>query len=101
MRIIVLFNLKPGVSVVSYEQWARDSDIPGVRALKSVSSYHVQRATGILGSDQPSPYAYIEIIEIADMAQFGEEAAGPVVQALAADMRNYADDPVFITTDDL
>ncbi len=101
MRIIVLFNLKPGVSVASYEQWARDSDIPGVRALKSVSSYHVQRATGILGSDQPSPYAYIEIIEIADMAQFGEEAAGPVVQALAADMRNYADDPVFITTDDL
>lgn len=101
MRIIVLFNLKPGVSVESYENWARESDIPGVSALKSVSGYHVQRATGILGSDQPSPYAYIEIIEIADMAAFGEEAAGPVVQALAADMRNYADDPVFITTDDL
>ena len=101
MRIIVLFNLKPGVSVESYENWARESDIPGVRALKSVSGYHVQRATGILGTDQPSPYAYIEIIEIADMAAFGEEASGPVVQALAADMRNYADDPVFITSDEL
>lgn len=101
MRIIVLFNLKPGVTVESYEKWARETDIPGVRALKSVSGYHVQRATGILGTDQPSPYAYIEIIEIADMAAFGEEASGPAVQALAADMRNYADDPVFITTDDL
>ena len=101
MRIVVLFNLKPGVTVELYEKWARESDIPGVRALKSVSGYHVQRATGILGTDQPSPYAYIEIIEISDMALFGEEAAGPVEQQLAADMRNYADDPIFITSDDL
>jgi hypothetical protein len=101
MKIIVLFNLKSCVSVEAYETWARETDIPGVRALKSVSGYHIQRATGILGTDQPSPYAYIEIIEIGDVALFGEEAAGPVVQALAADMRNYADDPIFITSDDL
>ena len=101
MRIIVLFNLKPGITVEAYETWAQMTDIPGVRALKSVRGYHVQRATGILGTDDPSPYAYIEIIEIADMTLFGEEAAGPVVQALAADMRNYADDPVFITSEDL
>ena len=101
MRIIVLFNLKPGVSVEAYETWARGTDIPGVRALKSVSSYHVQRATGVLGSNAPAPYAYIEIIEISDMALFGEEAAGPVVQSLGADMRKYADDPVFILTEDL
>jgi hypothetical protein len=101
MRIIVLFNLKPGVTIASYEKWARETDIPGVQALKSVSGYHVQRATGILGTGDPSPYAYIEIIEISDMALFGEEAAGPVVQALAADMRNYADDPVFITSESL
>ena len=101
MRIICLFNLKPGVSVESYEKWARETDIPGVRALKSVSGYHVQRATGILGTGDASPYAYIEIIEIGDVALFGEEAAGPVVQALAADMRNYADDPIFITSESL
>ena len=101
MRIIALFNLKAGITIESYEKWARETDIPGVRALKSVSGYHVQRATGILGSDAPSPYAYIEIIEISDMALFGAEAAGPTVQALAADMRNYADDPIFITSEDL
>ncbi len=101
MRIIVLFNLKTDVSVEAYETWARETDIPGVRALKSVSGYHVQRATGMLGTGDPSPYAYIEIIEIDDMALFGEDAAGPVVQALAADMRNYADDPLFITSESL
>ncbi len=101
MRIIVLFNLKPGVTVEAYEKWACETDIPGVRALKSVSGYHVQRATGILGCDGASPYAYIEIIEISDIALFGEEAAGPVVQALGADMRNYADDPIFITSESL
>jgi REDY-like protein HapK len=101
MRIIVLFNLKPGVSVDTYEKWARETDIPGVRAMKSVSAYHVQRATGILGTEDASPYAYIEIIEVGDVALFGKEAAEPVVQALAADMRNYADNPIFITSDAL
>lgn len=101
MKIVVLFNLKPGISVDAYERWAREVDIPGVRALGSVSGYTVQRATGILGSDAPSPYAYIEIIDIGDIALFGEEAAGPAVEKLAAEMRDYADDPVFITTEAL
>ena len=37
MRIIVLFNLKPGADAAAYEQWARGTDIPGVRALGSVA----------------------------------------------------------------
>jgi hypothetical protein len=101
MRIIVLFNLKPGVSVEDYERWARESDIPGVRALKSVADYRIHRATGVLGSDEKPRYAYIEVIDIDDMALFGEEASGPDVQRLAADMRNYAEDPHFILTEDL
>lgn len=101
MRIIVLFNLKTGVTIEAYEKWVRDTDMPGVRALKSVRSYHVQRATGILGSTDASPYAYVEIIEIGDMALFGEEAASATVQALMADMQNYADNPIFITSESL
>ena len=55
MKIIVLFNLKPGVSISEYEQWARTRDIPGVNALESVSSFTVHRATGLFGSDAASP----------------------------------------------
>lgn len=55
MRIIVLFNLKPGVDAAAYEAWARSTDIPGVRALKSVDDFQVYRATGLFGSDAKPP----------------------------------------------
>lgn len=101
MRIVVLFNLKPGVSVEEYERWARESDLPGVRALRSVADYRIHRATSVLGSEERPRYAYVEVIDIGDMALFGEEAAGPEVQRLAADMRRFADNPHFMLTEDL
>ena len=33
MRIICLFNLKPGADAKAYEAWARETDSPGVSAL--------------------------------------------------------------------
>ena len=65
MRIIVLFNLKDGVDPAAYEAWARQSDIPGVNALGSVTRFTVHKATGLFGSDAPSPYQYVEVIDIA------------------------------------
>ena len=55
MRIIVLFNPKPGVDAAAYEQWARTTDIPGVRRLRSVSDFQVYRATGLLGTNARPP----------------------------------------------
>ena len=49
MRIVVLFNLKPGVDPAAYEEWARTTDIPGVRALGSCTDFQVYRTTGLLG----------------------------------------------------
>ena len=34
--IVVLFNLKAGANRETYEQWARDVDIPNVRRLDGV-----------------------------------------------------------------
>ncbi|WP_439486651.1 REDY-like protein HapK [Blastomonas fulva] len=101
MKIIVLFNLKPGVSVSDYEDWARTRDIPGVNALSSVSSFTVHRATGLFGSDAASPYAYIEIIDIAAMDPFIADISTPEFQAMAAPFQYYADNPQFILTEDL
>ncbi len=53
MRIIVLFNLKPGVDIAAYEAWAKDIDIPGVNTLGSVDRFTTHRATGLFGSDAP------------------------------------------------
>lgn len=101
MRIVVLFNLKPGVDAATYEEWAKRRDIPGVRALPSVDDFQVYRSTGLLGSDAKPPHAYIEIIDVADMDGFGKDVAGAAVQAVAAEFQAFADSPTFILTEAL
>jgi hypothetical protein len=101
MRIIVLFNLLPGVEAAAYEEWAKKRDIPGVRALPSVDDFQVYRSTGLLGSDGKPPYAYIEIIDVADMDGFGKDVASAAIQAVAAEFAAFADAPAFIMTDAL
>lgn len=101
MRIIVLFNLKSDADPAAYEEWARATDIPGVNALPSVRDFQVHRATGLLGSDAPPPYAYVEVIDITDMKAFGADAASEAVQKVAAEFRQFADNPQFILTETL
>lgn len=101
MRILVLFNLKPGVDPAAYEQWARTADIPGVRALGSVTDFRVHRVTGLLGSDTASPYAYAETIDIEGMEPFLADVASEAVQKVAAQFQAFADSPLFLLTEDL
>lgn len=101
MRIIVLFNLKPGVDPAAYEQWARAKDIPGVNALGSVADFQVHRATGVLGSDAAPPFAYFEVIDVADMDAFGKDVSSEAVQKVAAEFQQFADNPQFILTETL
>ena len=101
MRIIVLFNLKPGVDPAAYENWARTTDIPGVNALASVKDFQVHRATGVLGSEAKSPFAYFEVIDITDMQAFGADAGSEAVQKVAAEFQQFADNPQFILTETL
>ncbi|GFE80440.1 hypothetical protein GCM10011487_24400 [Steroidobacter agaridevorans] len=98
MRIVVLFNLKPGTDVAAYEKWARTTDIPGVRALRSVADFQVYRTTGVLGTDAKPPYSYIEVIDVADMNAFGADVGSEAVQKVAAQFQQFADNPQFILT---
>ncbi|MEC3911435.1 REDY-like protein HapK [Sphingobium sp. CR2-8] len=100
MRLIALFNLKPGISVESYEQWARTVDLPTVNGLSSIERFDVFRATGQLGSDAPAPYQYVEIIDVADMDQFGQDVATDAMQAVAAAFQDMAD-VTFLTTEQI
>ncbi len=101
MRIICLFNLKPGASRDAYEAWARGTDIPGVNALGSVNGFTVHRATGLFGSDGPSPFDYIEVIDIKGMDEFVADVSNPEFQKVAAGFGAFTDNPTFILTDDL
>ena len=78
MRIVCLFNLKPGVDPAEYEAWARGTDLPGVNALPSVERFTVHRATGLFGSDAAPPYQYVEVIDVRGMDPFVADVSDPV-----------------------
>jgi hypothetical protein len=101
MRIICLFNLKSDADVAAYEKWAREADIPTVNALPSVNGFTVHRATGLFGSDAPSPYQYVEVIDIKGMDDFVGDISTEAFQAAAAPFQAFADNPQFILTADL
>jgi len=101
MRILVLFNLKAGADRAAYEHWARTTDIPGVRALGSVEDFRVYRLTGLLGREERPPYTYAEVIDVADMEAFLGDVSGEAVQRVAAEFRTFAEDPLFILTEEL
>jgi len=97
-RIVVLFNLKPGVDRLDYENWAKHTDLPTVNGLSSVDGFSAHRAMALLGSDDPPPYQYVEILDVADMDAFGEDIAGDTMQKVAAEFQALADNPLFILT---
>jgi hypothetical protein len=99
-RIVVLFNLKDGVDPAEYEAWALGTDAPTVRGLPSVSGFSVHRATGLLGGGA-APYAYVEVLDVADMDGLGRDIATEAMQKVAAEFQRFAEDPQFIVTEDL
>lgn len=99
MRIITLFNLKPGVAATDYEAWAQTRDLPGVRSLVSVADFDVYRTTGLLSASDPAPYDYVEVLDVLDMEGFEKDWAGDLMQSLVDEMRAYADDVMFMTTE--
>ena len=98
-RIVVLFNLKPGVDVEEYERWARSTDLPTVNGLESVDAFTVHRVSGLLGKDDKPPYEYVEVIDVNDMQRFGDNVSTETMRKVAGEFQGFADAPVFMLTD--
>lgn len=100
-NLVVFFNLRDGVDPSDYEAWAKSTDLPIVRGLDSVKSFSVYRVSGLLGSDEPPPYEYVEVISVGDMSGFSEEVASETMQKVASEFQKYADGPLFLTTESI
>ncbi|MDZ7897591.1 MAG: hypothetical protein U5N85_06130 [Arcicella sp.] len=100
--LIVLFNLKEGVSAADYEAFAKELDIPTVKSLKSVSEFQVFKSQGIFGSDAIPPYQYVEVIHFDSIenlvADMGKE---PKMAEIPAKFQEFADSPIFIVSESL
>ncbi|HYC04420.1 MAG TPA: hypothetical protein VED40_14085 [Azospirillaceae bacterium] len=99
--IIVLFNLKPGVSAADYEAWARSTDLPIVNKLPSIERFQVFKSASVLGSDAKPPYQYIETLVVRDMNQLGADIGTETMQRVAGEFQTFADNPTFIVTDEI
>jgi hypothetical protein len=101
MRILVLFNLKAGVSADDYEHWAKTRDMPTVRSLPSIDEFRAYRVTGLLGSETPAPYGYAEVIDVIDMDGFFTDIGTPTMQEVSAEFQNWTDAPLFLMTSEV
>ena len=61
---------------------ALDTDMPAVRGLKSIDSFDVFKATGMLMGEGKPPYQYIEIIRLKDMDAFGKDLSKDQIKAV-------------------
>ena len=98
--LIVLFNLKDGVSERDYEKWAKEVDIPIAGSLKSVRDFKLYRTEGIFGSDALPPYKYIEVLDISDFDSLPSDIASePKMNDVANKFQSFADSPIFLVTE--
>ena len=97
--LVVLFNLKDESAIDAYEHWAKTTDVPTVKNLSSVNDFRVYRLGNLMGTEEKGPYQYCEVIDVNDMAQLGEEVGTDVMQRVAAEFQEFADNPIFIVSE--
>jgi hypothetical protein len=89
--MIVLVNLKEGVSPEDYERWILESYAPAVRDLPSVEDWRDYRASGLLGSGAAPPYRYVVTLEVRDVEQLGRDVESEEMQRLLAELHELAE----------
>ena len=89
--MIVLVDLKEGVSPEDYERWVLQTYAPAVRSLPSVQNWRNYRIGGLLASDIAPPYQYIVTLDIDDLEQLGRDMASEEMQALLTKLHQFAE----------
>jgi REDY-like protein HapK len=89
--MIVLINLKDGVSPEDYERWILESYAPAVKGLPSVEDWRDYRVSGLLGSDAAPPYRYVVTLEVGDLEQLGRDVESEEMQRLLAELHELAE----------
>ncbi len=99
--LVVLFNLKDESAQDAYEQWANTTDVPTASKMVSVDDFKVYRLGNVMGTEEPAPYQYCEVLAINDMAKLGEEVGTEAMKKVAAEFQGFADNPMFIISEQI
>jgi len=81
VKCFVTFRLRTGVTPEEYDRWFRETNVPAVRKMESITSYRVWRVADVMEGD-PS-YEVLEEMEFDDRAAFEREIAElPEIKAM-------------------
>src|SRR5437763_8666112 len=95
-RVFFLNRLRDGADFDEYEAWIRRVDYPVARAQGAITSYTVTRIEGTLSGEGESPYDYLEVIEISDLAAYRALGSLPEVEQLLQEWSQYVAEAVMI-----
>ncbi|MCW3837926.1 hypothetical protein ACFQ1E_18200 [Sphingomonas canadensis] len=101
-KVILTYNLKPGVTADEFEAWVRSTDYPAMRGLTRVAAFANHRVRGFLIGEGKPAMDYIEIFDIADLDGFtSQDMPGPVVQDIMGQFMSKVDDAQFLIADEI
>ncbi len=89
--MIVLINLKEGVSPEAYERWILESYAPVVRSLPSVEDWRDYKVNGLLGSEAAAPCRYVVTVKLNDPGQLERDMGSEEMQRLFSELNLLAD----------
>lgn len=96
--LIVLFNLKNGISEEEYEKFAVEIDSPTIKRLSSNNDFKILKGLNLFGSDASSPYQYIEVMSISSFDELVEDIQKEEMQKMLKQFSAFADNPQLIET---
>lgn len=99
--LIVFFNLKEGVKESEYLKWAKETDLPTVNKLNSVSSFEVFKGMGLFGEQKASPWHFFEVIKINSEDEFLADIQTDSMSKVVEQFQIFAKDATFISTLDI
>ena len=89
--MIVLVNLKEGVTSQAYERWLEERYVPAILDLASVEEWYGYRVGGLPEAGGEPPYEYVVSVGINDPEQLGKDMESEQVQRLLGELGRYAE----------
>ncbi len=89
--MIVLVNLKEGVTPEEYESWLQERYVPAILDLVSVEEWRGYRVGGLGESGGEPPYGYVVSVGINDLEQLGKDMESEQVRRLLDELGRYAE----------
>lgn len=96
--LIVLFNLKEGVSEEKYQKYAVEIDSPTIKRQPSNLGFKILKGLNLFKSKAASPYQYIEVMNISSFDELAADLQKGEVKEMLRQFSAFADKPQLIVT---